>query len=294
MAFPFPKQFSYTGGAMNARVTLTALAALLALAAVGGGTWWERSRMVAAPSDGIEADAADQLPLPPVPPRVADSPDYEHCLALLDTDPSDAAAFADGWHGGIAAAHCRALADVALGHAGDGAVLLDQIAANKDTPDAARAVLFSQAQQAWMLAGDATHALASADQAVARAPKDADLLIGRAEAEAALDQYQAAVRDLTAALESDPQRTEALVARGAARRHLNDLAGARVDLDRALAIDPDQPEALLERGIVMERAGDRDGAQRDWSRAAELAPDTQIGDLAEQNLQLLAVGPISQ
>jgi lipoprotein NlpI len=72
---------------------------------------------------------------------------------------------------------------------------------------------------------------------------------------------------------------------------LGETAGARADLDQALAIDPDLPEALLEHGILLQRAGDRAGAQRDWSRAAELAPDSQTGDLAAQNLELLAVGP---
>ena len=51
------------------------------------------------------------------------------------------------------------------------------------------------------------------------------------------------------------------------------------------------PEALLERGILRQRRGDSAGARADWQRASDLAPDTATGDLAEQNMQLLAAGP---
>lgn len=215
-------------------------------------------------------------------------------MGMLADDPEGARSFADAWvatGGGEAAAHCLALADVSLGEAESGADALDKLAAGSKAPAAARAAVFGQAGQAWLMAGDPQRALASATQALTLSPEDPDLLIDRSIAAANLEHYDDAVEDLSRALDLDPRRPDALVFRGAAWRHLSQLDLARDDIDRALAQDPDNPDALLERGILRQRGGDRTGAREDWERSVALDPDSATADLAQQNLGLLEAGP---
>ena len=249
---------------------------------------------VPATPDPASPDTAEALPLPPVSPRLGEGRDYEHCMDMMASDPSGALDFAEAWEatgGGEGAQHCHAMASIELGDPAVGAALLDRLAQNSAAPALTRAAVFGQADQAWMMAGDAPRAYASATLAVTLSPDDPDLLIDRSVAAATLDRFPEVVDDLTRALELDPRRADALVYRAAAQRHLERLDLAADDIDRAFALDPDNPEALLERGIIRERTGNLRGAREDWQRAAELAPDSGTGDLAQQNLALLEAGP---
>ncbi len=272
-------------------VPAVVLAAVVAIGLVGGGLIWAGSGWL-----GLTSSEPDDLPLPlpPIPPRIAEGEDYDKCLGMLNTDPEGASAFADAWEatgGGEGATHCRALAELALGEAETGATLMDKLAATSTAAAAARASVYGQAGQAWLIAGSADKAYRSATMALSLTPDDEDLLIDRAIAAASLERFRDAVVDLTHALDVDGKRGDALVLRAAARRGLNQLDLAQADVNRALDQDPDDPEALLERGILRQRRGDRPGARRDWERAASLAPDTATADLAQQNLQLLEAGP---
>jgi tetratricopeptide (TPR) repeat protein len=234
------------------------------------------------------------LPIPPVPPRIAEGADYDHCLDMLDTDPSGADALAASMAAngaGDAAEHCHALAQVALGNTDDGATLLDKLAGSSTAPSSFRAVLYGQADQAWTVAGKPDMAFVSATNAIKLSPDDPDLLIGHAIAALALQRYGDAAADLTHALDLDPKRGDALVLRATAFRNLQKLDQAKADIDKAFALDPDDPDAYLERGIIRQRLGDLAGARADWEQASELAPDSSTGDLAQQNLALLAAGP---
>ena len=183
------------------------------------------------------------------------------------------------------------MADIALGDADAGADEMDKLAGRSHAPAAARASIYGQAGQAWLMAGAADRAYGSATLALSLTPDDADLLIDRSIAAATLERYHDAVDDLTRALDLDPRRPDALVFRAAAWRHLDQLGLAQDDIDRAFAEDADNPDALLERGILRQRRGDQAGARQDWERASALAPDTATGDLAQQNLALLEAGP---
>lgn len=261
----------------------------IVLAGAVGAAWWIRDS-----EEPAQSDSDEMLPVPPIPPRIAQGPDYERCLGMLNSDPSGAHTFADAWYatgGGDGAAHCLALAAVALGEPDVGAEQMDKLARASTAPSAARAAVFGQAGQAWMMANAPDRALASTTLALSMTPDDPDLLIDRSIASATLERYQDAVDDLTHALDLEPRRTDALVFRAAAWRHLNQIGLAQDDVDRAFVLDPENPDALLERGILRQRRGDRAGARRDWEHAIQLSPDSATGDLAQQNLALLDAGP---
>lgn len=270
---------------MNARFAILG-ALCLALLAAAGAAWFDASPVV--------QESDERLPIPPLPPHLASSDNYERCLDMVPSDPQGAIAMAETWAaagGGGPALHCAGLARVANGDEAEGAELLQRAADDRATAPAARAAVYGQTAQAWMAAGDMPRAYAASTLALTLAPDDPDLLLDHAIAAATLGDYAAATEDLTHALAVDPQRPDALTLRGSAYRHLDNLAAAQDDVDRALSLDPDNPEALLERGILRQRHSDAAGARADWERAIAIAPDSPAADLAQQNLALLEAGP---
>ncbi len=262
--------------------------AILAALLLAGGAWWWRD------DPALETAADEPLPVPPIPPRIAQGADYDRCLAMLATDPNGARALADTWTaagGGDGATHCSALATIAFGEPEAGAAMLDTLAGHSGASGTARAAVYAQAGQAWLIAGSPDHALASTTLALSLTPDNADLLVDRSMAEGALERYQQAADDLSRALDLEPGRVDALVFRASAWRQLDRLDLAQADIDQAVGLDPDDADALLERGILRQRQGDRAGARRDWEQAVRLAPDSATADLAQQNLALLDAGP---
>ena len=279
---------------MNIRAWTGGAAGVLLLAVAGGMVW---RGATSPPELAFElSEPADDapLPVPPIPPRIATGPDYEHCLAMLVPDVDGAAEFAEAWQargGGDGAAHCLALSRIAQGDPAAGAAMLETLAAGSPAPDLARASLFDQATQARLMIGDGPHAAADAAQALALAPDNPDLLVDGGIAAGAVGQYEPAVGDLSRALVLDPSRVDALTSRATDYRHLGQLGRAQQDVDRALGLDANNPEALLERGILRQRRDDLAGARTDWERAARLAAGTPTADLAQQNIALLDAGP---
>ena len=274
---------------MNTRTAAIVGAATLLLLAAGGLGW---HLLGPTPPAAAPDQTAAPLPVPPVPPRLAEGDRYDQCLAMLPDDPRGAASFAAGWtDGGEGAAHCQAMAEVALGDVEAGAEHLQRVAAASHAAPAARAAVYGQAAGAWLMAGNAAKAFEAGTAALALAPEDVDLRIDHAIAAGALNRFEDALDDLTRALDQEPRRTEALVLRAAAWRHLGLVDLAQDDIDRAIVMAPDNAEALLERGILRQRRNDWLGARSDWQRAIELAPDSATADLAEQNLALLEAGP---
>jgi tetratricopeptide (TPR) repeat protein len=281
---------------MFARAATLAFLAVLATGPVSAGKPAAGTQSgTATPADsGTPPGAGAALPVPPVPPRIARGPDYDRCLAMLYDDPQGASAFADSWAssgGGDGATQCRALAQIELGNVEAGAEMLETLADTAKAPDLARASVFGQAVQAWMMANKPNRAFDAATLALALSPNDADLLIDRAVAEGNIERYRDAIDDLDHALAIDPRRAEAFVLRASAWRHLNNLNVAASDIEHALVINPDSAEGLLERGILRQLTGNRDGAREDWKRAMTLDPDSTTADLAEQDLALLDAGP---
>lgn len=268
---------------MTARAATLALLAVLATGPIGA----------ARPVPATPADTGANN-TPAASPRIAEGPDYDHCLAMLYDDPDGASTFADTWAksgGGDGAAHCQALAQIELGNAETGADMLEKLAGTTKAPDLTRASVYGQAVQAWLMADKPDRAFDAATLALALSPNDAGLLIDRAVTEGKLDRYHEAINDLNRALAIAPNRAEAFVLRASAWRHLDNLEVATSDIEHALAIDPDDSEALLERGILRQRTGNPAGAREDWQRAITLDPNSETADLAEQDLALLAAGP---
>jgi tetratricopeptide (TPR) repeat protein len=273
-----------------ARMARNLLLAAVALTVLAGGAW-----LTAGPAQ-IET-VEEALPLPPEPPRFAEGPDADRCFALLRTDPDGAGAFAATWEsqsGGEGAQHCAALSVLALGDPDRAAERLEALAFKSRAGYAARAAVFAQAAQAWLMAGDPSRAFGATTMALTLTPDDVELLIDRAVALGNLGRYAESVADLDRALAADAQRPDALVFRAAAWRQMDRAEPARHDIERALALAPGNPEALLERGILRQLAGDTEGARMDWERAIELAPNSATADLAFQNLALNEAGPAAR
>ncbi|WP_431268235.1 tetratricopeptide repeat protein [Dankookia sp. P2] len=245
--------------------------------------------------NGPEAEAAGEpLPLPPDIPRIAAGPQYEECLGLLRQDPDGALTFAETWEaaqGGEGARHCGALALLGLGEPEKAAERLEALGRSSQGSAAARAAIFSQAVQAWMLANQSGRAFGAATMGLTIAPGDLDLMLDRAVALGTLGRYADALEDLGRVLDADPDRAEAWVFRAASLRHLERVDQAAAAVDRALRLAPENAEALLERGIIRQLRGDARGARADWERTIEVAPDSAAADLAQQNLALNEAGP---
>lgn len=276
---------------MNPR--LLAVLGVLVLLSLGAGVgtfWWMRDASDPAPIDlGTE-----DLPVPPFPPRIAENDQYDKCMTMLAEDPEGAETIAATWQqsgGGDAATHCQALAMIASGDPETGAEMLEDLAHGATVQGLTRVVLLGQAAQARLMADQAEPALKDTTEALAIAPDDPDLLIGRATASDSLGRSAEAMDDLNRALQLDAARGDALVLRAAVWRRLDMLTEARSDIDKALGLDPDDAEALLERGILRQRLGDLAGARADWIRAQELDPTSETAELAAQNLTLLDAGP---
>ncbi|MBP0446259.1 tetratricopeptide repeat protein [Roseomonas sp. SSH11] len=273
------------------RHALMGAATLLVAAGLAGGLWWTTP----GPTPPAVPEAAEEvLPLPPEPPRVADSAEYEACLGQLRNDAQGALSFAETWEargGADGARHCSALALLGLGEPERAAARLEALAARATAAPAARAALFGQAGQAWMVAGQPVRAYGAFTMALALAPNDAELLVDRAVAAGTLGRFSDSLADTDRAVAQDARRAEAWIYRAAALRHLDRAQEALQDIERALAIEPGSPEALLERGILRQLQGDTAGARRDWEAVIANSPDSPAADLAEQNLALNAAGP---
>lgn len=276
---------------MNPRV-LAVLGAIVLIAAAAGGTaWWWPVRPMEMPD---ATPGAEEMPVPPFPPRIAEGDQYDKCMTMLADDPEGAEAIAESWAdagGGDAAQHCQALSEIAAGDPESGADLLEEIAHSGRVSGLTRAVLLSQAAEARLMAEQWEQAQKDATEALSLSPDDPDLLIERASAEDSLDKQTEAMDDLNEAIRLDDQRGEALTMRASIWRRMDMLPEARSDIDKALALDPDDAEALLERGILRQSAGDLAGARADWEHARDAEPESEAAELAAQNLTLLDAGP---
>jgi tetratricopeptide (TPR) repeat protein len=238
--------------------------------------------------------AAAETPMAPLDA----STHYTHCLDAARATPPEGLKDAEDWRnadGGFPADHCRAVALFALKRYADAAIVFEALAgAMMNRAPALRAGAMEQAAQAWLLASEPVKARAALDAALRFTPRDPDIFIDRARADAEADDFAAAVADLDSALALAPQRADALVYRASAYRQLDRLDRARADIDAALKAAPDDVAGLLERGNIGRLMGDRAGAAADWRRIEKLAPGSPEAAAAAANLARLAAEPKPQ
>jgi len=246
-----------------------ALVAALVLAA-----WPNAARP--APENAVEQNAA-----------------YEHCLTEVKRDAAAALTEAEQWsteRGGAASLHCAALALVELKRYPEAAQALEN-AGRITAGVAARAEIFDQEGNAWLLAGDPAKAERALSTALQLTPKDEDILADRARARGAAKDWSGALEDLTAVIALDPDRADIYVLRASALHAEGKKSEARADIAHALAIYPGYPEALVERGAMRLESGDTGGARADWQQAAREAPDSDAGQTARARLDALGASP---
>jgi len=228
----------------------------------------------------------------PPPSSEADAETYARCMKLTHQNPREAQRLAQSWHqrgGAHPADHCAAVALIALGKYKDGAMRLQALAqAMTKAPSALRADVLDQTGQAWLLSGDPVRAYVAAGEAAALAPRNAEILVDRAEAAAAAGYFDRAVTDLDRVLTNDPNRVDALIYRASAYRALARLDPARADIDKALAQAPHSAAGLLERGNIRRLEGDIGGARSDWQEIGRVAPGSSEDMAARANLERLA------
>jgi tetratricopeptide (TPR) repeat protein len=241
----------------------------------------------------LAAAAAWPLSTLPVAAQWADGPSARHdrCLAQVRDNPKDGLERAQLWRiegGGWAADHCVAIALYELKDFRGAAQRFEELAAAMTgTPAAQRAGALDQAGQAWLAADEPARAKLDFDGALALQANDPDLLIDRAEALAAQQQYAPAIKDLDRAIVLAPDRGDAFIYRGSAYRSLEQLDRALDDVEHGLKLQPASVLGLLERGNIRRLKGDAAGAREDWRRVAELAPDTAAAAAAKVNLDSL-------
>ena len=223
---------------------------------------------------------------------------YRACLKQADVNADAAYDQALEWRdrgGGTPAAHCAALALVALGKHGEAATRLQALA---ETPGgrAMASQLLGQAGNAWLLAGqpgNAYNALSAGLNTLDAAPgksdgsERVDLLIDRAQALAALNRWDQAETDLSKALSLDPENGPAYVFRASARRMQEKLEAALEDLELALALSPKDATALLERGVIYRLMKKPGQARADWLAAIAAGPEDETANTARRNLEML-------
>ncbi len=209
--------------------------------------------------------------------------DYDVCIAMIDKNADKALAYARAWkpHAGedrLAAIHCEALALSALGRAEEAAARFEDVATGLSTaPNDAQADAFTQAANAWLIAGDMTKAKAAMDNAVTlqRTPEH---LMDRAQMRALARDWDGVRSDTGEVLAELPSDADALALPAAALDALGYPKAALADGERAVSIAPHNLDALLARGRARAVLGNVAGARADWQDVIRFAKATGRDD----------------
>lgn len=192
---------------------------------------------------------------PSVAAAPADQQRLDHCVARVEQDPAAAYEEAMAWaHEERAreARWCAAQAMVKLGRHAEAARRFETLAGDQMWPQDNRLDAYSQAGNAWLLAGDATRAKASFDHAARLSDNHPDVLIDRARAYAMLVDWPHAEEDLSAALDKRPADPLALMLRATARMKRSAFDLAVKDAEDAVRADPRNVDALVVLGQTRE------------------------------------------
>jgi tetratricopeptide (TPR) repeat protein len=239
------------------------LAAILAIALAGAPAMSQ-----AAPQAQTEADR------------------HKACIAKIDTDAKGAYEDALAWMTSSgdrpAARHCAALALIELGHPGEGAARLEELANAKDAGAIeTRAVYLAQSGNAWLLARRPEAAIVTLSNALKLRPGDDELLKDRARAFMMQKEWEDAGADLDAANKIQPSDAETLRLRAGVLKELKRLPEAWSDVETAMAIAPTDVKVLVVRGDVREAmrlAGLPDPIDKQVTSQPDVVRPTIIGN----------------
>ena len=216
------------------------------------------------------------------------------CLALVQSNPEQAAAEARGWleeQGAprLMARRCLGLAFARQEQWAAAATVYELAAQEAEAAnDPGRASFRAQAGNAWLAADQPQRALQALDGALTTPGLDqaqrGQALLDRARAEVALGRADRARADLDGALQLVPGESLAWYLSAALARRSNDLVRAASDIARARQLAPDDPDILLLAGTIVGQAGNMNEAWTLYRRVVELAPDSDAGRQAAASL----------
>ncbi len=244
----------------------------------------------------VEATAKPAAPARPPAPTATEAEaarSYQACLAAVRTNATTALSQAEAWvraGGGAPADHCAGLALVELGRLPQAAARLEAAASHAKRPDLG-ADLLDQAGNVWLMEGSFNKAYEAFTRSLALRPNQPQVMVDRARALGAQDDWEGAAAELGKVLKLAPGNVEAHSLRAGARRRLGDLGGARADVEAALGAMPGDPDALLERGAIRHLAGDDPGARTDWIDVLKKAPESPAAEAARANIEALGLKP---
>lgn len=116
--------------------------------------------------------------------------------------------------------------------------------------------------------------VAAAQKSLAAEPKNADLLLRLAQAQAAVWQDREAAETCTRALAIAPENADLYLERGHRELPLREFTRARADLERAVALDPKKVDAYYHLGLAHYFLGEFAPSAEAFRHAVELAPNT--------------------
>ncbi|MBX3441495.1 MAG: tetratricopeptide repeat protein [Planctomyces sp.] len=121
--------------------------------------------------------------------------------------------------------------------------------------------------------GKLPEAIADFNEAQARNPKDAAVLVNRGVARLRSGNPDAALQEFTAALQIDPDELLALINRSSLLLERGQPDAALIDIEAILAVDPGSAEALVNRGVARRLQGRLDEALADYNLALQAWPE---------------------
>ncbi len=234
---------------------------------------------------------------------------YQDCIELSLSKPDLAYTNALTWRdtgGSLPARHCVALSLAEMGRYAEAAreleIMADDMVRGLGWPFSDRphpkergmlAAIYSQAGNAWLLAGEAEKAITvfslGLQEVDLNTPENADLLIDRAWARASTGGYEEALRDLSLAETMVAESADIHTLKASAYRALKQYDLAEEALKKAFNLDPVHREALLERGNLKLDLEDGAGAREDWLEFLRLYPEGAGADAVRRNLEEMDV-----
>ncbi len=249
------------------------------------------------------------LPIPRAPRAAVAAPTPEPtrlqlCLQAVAEDPPSAIAAAEEWlkvSKGAATAEpneCLGEAYTSLNRPVEAEIAY--LAARDAVPASdysRRASYGALAAIAMIDQGDAARADATFAQAVADAQATGDakfaanLVIGRARAQVALGQLEAAAVSLAQGRRDSPDNAAGWLLSATLARRQERLGEAQQFIQRAAELAPREPAIGLEAGVIAVLSGRDEAARRSWKSVIAVAPGTDWAATAQGYLDQLGPEP---